>query len=544
MGLSRSNIFIFTIISFLYFVLPSQLNAAAPPAGGSWSLHNTCGSCSTTAAGNCDSHVSRIENRGAQLLAQCKLEWPRCWLDIRNVETPWVNYKGETYTAQTVSCSVFHQGGNQAPDPCSPHKWVNGMGADDPGSCGVSDELGNLGGDECSSVEDSVDIASGNMNYEEPLIDAPGLPRVALNFNSLSSRWSSSVSDRIISPHADEYRNEDVKPITSDWRWIRGDGKFVPYKKSVGNPDIAHSVTPGYPDLQRVGEGFLIRDKQVEYRFSSDGRLDSMQSADGRFAIEKASGGFSLKKKDQEVARLYVDSSDRLTKVKYGNHQIVLNYRSETSKLSTLYVNGTLKKQYRYGVARNSMLLSRVVGARRDTIMDWTYDGKGRVTEVYRPGSSDRYTFQYLPSTDYQVSAPGAWSGVYTGVDPVVVTNPEGLQTTYYTVNKGGRIVVLGADGHQAANCAARSRNTLVDERGLPVGSVDWQGNINKFKHNQRGLETERVEAWGSSEERTITTEWHPEFNLPIRIEGPSQVREMEYNSAGQLIESTVRPKP
>ena len=55
-----------------------------------------------------------------------------------------------------------------------------------------------------------------------------------------------------------------------------------------------------------------------------------------------------------------------------------------------------------------------------------------------------------------------------------------------------------------------------------------------------RNLEISRTEGAGTSLERTIATEWHPIFHLPVMITEPNRVITFAYDAEGNLTQRTV----
>ncbi|MFC5474685.1 RHS repeat protein, partial [Paraherbaspirillum soli] len=52
-------------------------------------------------------------------------------------------------------------------------------------------------------------------------------------------------------------------------------------------------------------------------------------------------------------------------------------------------------------------------------------------------------------------------------------------------------------------------------------------------------LETSRVEASGTPQARTISTQWHSTFSLPVRIAEPKRVTTYAYDASGNLLSKT-----
>ncbi|MGH8571940.1 MAG: hypothetical protein ACREX8_05105, partial [Gammaproteobacteria bacterium] len=75
--------------------------------------------------------------------------------------------------------------------------------------------------------------------------------------------------------------------------------------------------------------------------------------------------------------------------------------------------------------------------------------------------------------------------------------------------------------------------------RGFVASRTDFNGQTTLYSHDARGLERSRTEALGTPEARTITTEWHPRFRLPITITEPGKESTFTYDTAGRLLTRT-----
>jgi YD repeat-containing protein len=82
------------------------------------------------------------------------------------------------------------------------------------------------------------------------------------------------------------------------------------------------------------------------------------------------------------------------------------------------------------------------------------------------------------------------------------------------------------------------------DANGFVASRTDFNDIVTTFVNDSRGLQTSRTEAVGTPEERTITTEWHPTFRLPIRITEPGKITTFTYDAQGRLLERKVEAVP
>jgi RHS repeat-associated protein len=82
---------------------------------------------------------------------------------------------------------------------------------------------------------------------------------------------------------------------------------------------------------------------------------------------------------------------------------------------------------------------------------------------------------------------------------------------------------LTGATTQPCPSCGANDSASLTyNARGSVANRTDFNGNQTAYNHDVRGLEASRTEAAGTPQARTITTEWHPTFALPVRISEPT----------------------
>ncbi len=114
-------------------------------------------------------------------------------------------------------------------------------------------------------------------------------------------------------------------------------------------------------------------------------------------------------------------------------------------------------------------------------------------------------------------------------------------QKLYHYTRLHGADKLTRVERKSCDTCAVETQEWTYDGNGLKTAFKDWNGAETLFVHNHRGLETSRTEANGTAEARTVTTEWHPDFALPVRITEPSKLTEYTYDTAGRLLSREER---
>ncbi|MEO0443268.1 MAG: hypothetical protein AAFZ92_05935 [Pseudomonadota bacterium] len=123
------------------------------------------------------------------------------------------------------------------------------------------------------------------------------------------------------------------------------------------------------------------------------------------------------------------------------------------------------------------------------------------------------------------------------------LTNALGKRSTYHFTEINGEYKMTEVEGHPSANCAGANQAYTYDDNGFIASLTDWNGNITTYTHNSRGQELSRTEASGTPEARTITTQWHPELNLPIKITELGRETLMTYNADGHLLSRQINKR-
>ena len=142
------------------------------------------------------------------------------------------------------------------------------------------------------------------------------------------------------------------------------------------------------------------------------------------------------------------------------------------------------------------------------------YDTQGRAVSTEHSGGAERKTFTYM--------SPSAT----TIADALGVARSFGLTTLLRVVKNSG---ITGAP---CPSCGPAARS--FDANGNVASTTDWNGNVTNRSYDlARNLESSRIEAVGSSQARTISTDWHPTFRLRAGTAEPLRITTFVYNGDG-----------
>lgn len=182
----------------------------------------------------------------------------------------------------------------------------------------------------------------------------------------------------------------------------------------------------------------------------------------------------------------------------------------------------TKTREYHYEDTSFVNALTGITNEDSVRISTWAYDSEGRAVSSEHAGGVDEFTLTY--------NSDGT----------ITETNPLGKQTIYtYTVINGVRKIIK-VDGVASTHCPAANKLYTYNSSGYLASKTDWEGNVTNYVHDANGLETSRVEAVGTPEERTITTTWVPSLRLRDVITEAGKTTDYGYDADGRMTSVTV----
>lgn len=376
--------------------------------------------------------------------------------------------------------------------------------------CPIGGGPGGNRGNGCA-VADPVDIATGN-NFHEVKLASFGPLSLSMDYNSSAGSWTNELQWAFLSDND-----------SADVRWLhQGDGKLVKFTKDSDGNFVADN--PAYGKVITLRQGFRYATASQIISFDSYGRLMEMQWRNAAAYVIRMGDQLKVIRHSKTLATITLNSTGQLSTVAYGSHTISLIYDAN-HLLASITRDGTKSQTFLYEDSNRPYLLTGIDNANGTPYARWTYDAQGRVIEASNAGGADDTKLQF--NSDSSVS----------------VINPLGKQSTYQFADIDGVKKLASVAGQPSQNCAAAHKNTSYYSNGLVKTQTDWKGNVTAYTYNSRGLETGRIEAEGTPQERTITTQWDPRFPLPTQVTKPNQVITMTYDAQGHLLTRTVSPR-
>ncbi|MBN1378392.1 MAG: RHS domain-containing protein, partial [Gammaproteobacteria bacterium] len=317
---------------------------------------------------------------------------------------------------------------------------------------------------------------------------------------------------------------------------IRPDQSVLFFSKDSGGNWVADSDTR----LQITGvtasggqTGWQITDRyDTVERYDITGQLQSIQYKDG----------YTQNYTYQDTILTISDSFNRTLTVEFDADGVVQSFTDPAGQLYTYEYNsnGLLQsvvfpddtpsddtdnpqRIYHYEYLTYRQFLTGITDERGVRYVTWQYSQTKAIVSK-NPDDVNKARVTYNSSTQS------------------TVTNALGKETTYYYQDLNGTQKVVNVEGQPSSNCAGANKSYTYDANGNIDTKTDWNGNITDYNHNARGLIESKIEAVGTDEARTTTTQWHATLHLPTQIIEPGKTTTYVYddaNGTGNLLSQT-----
>lgn len=355
--------------------------------------------------------------------------------------------------------------------------------------------------------------------------------------------WRHSYSRRVV----DLAYFNNGQPGTHYAQVERADGRVVSFYL---NPDTGEWIATGdeIDKLVKLPNGWRYHvgaGDGVE-TYDSAGRLISIQNRAGAVQTLTYSAQGQLAQITDTFGRalkLTYDSSARVQQLTDPAGSAIVYTYDALGNLATVTYPGNAVRTYHYEHTAHPRALTGISDENipPQRIATWTYDAQKRANlSVHGPSTSpvDRVAIAYTANGATTIDALGK-SRTYT----------------YATV--------LGAARHTSTSAPCEDCGaafSTYDNNGFLTSRTDFNNNKTCFTHDARGLETLRVEGLPATAtcpysgaltgaQRQVSTEWHPEYRLPIRIAEPLRLTTYHYGASndpnpgnrGSLLSATVR---
>jgi YD repeat-containing protein len=180
------------------------------------------------------------------------------------------------------------------------------------------------------------------------------------------------------------------------------------------------------------------------------------------------------------------------------------------------YPDGT-KRQYHYENAQFRWALTGITDEKGVRFATYAYDSVGRATSTEHAGGVDKFQLNFL------------------GNGQTSVTTADGTSRTFTSELQGNVLRATGASASCPA-CGDIAKSVTYDAAGNVASRRDFADKETRYSYDALGRETQRIDGYGTADAKTTTTEWHPTWNLPVRVTRPGQINNFSYGTAGQLL--------
>jgi YD repeat-containing protein len=303
---------------------------------------------------------------------------------------------------------------------------------------------------------------------------------------------------------------------------FRPDGKAFEFDPSTltSQPNITHK-------LEKLSSGWRFTnsdDDSVEI-FDANGTLLSITSrsglvqtlnydATGRLASVVDTFGRSL-------TFGYDDATSQLTTVTDPAGNLIAYGYDSASNLKTVTYSGGAIRTYVYDNPTFPNAITGIIDENNNRHATYAYDPQGRAVSSEHAGGAGRVVLTFNAD------------GSTTEADALNTQRIYGFQTVFRLIEN------TGVSQPCSNGCgASASASTYDPNTGFLSSSTDWNGNLTKFTKDVRGLEISRTEGLAATgattpQTRTISTQWHPVFRLPVLVAEPLRITSYVYNGDG-----------
>jgi len=195
-------------------------------------------------------------------------------------------------------------------------------------------------------------------------------------------------------------------------------------------------------------------------------------------------------------------------------------YNTQYNITSVTYPDKT-SKTYLYENTDFPHALTGIIDEKGVRFASWSYNTDGTAYSSEHAGGVEKVTIVY----DF-------------GNNNSKPTDALGRTTSYTYANILG--VSRTADVVRADNSTS---HRTYDANGNVTSYTDFNGNKTTYVYDTtRNIETSRTEAVGTTQARTIKTQWHTKFRLPVKITEANRVIDYTYDLKGNLTQQTITP--
>ncbi len=209
---------------------------------------------------------------------------------------------------------------------------------------------------------------------------------------------------------------------------------------------------------------------------------------------------------------LSYDASNRINQFANPLGQITqYAFDAHNNLASVAHPDGTVRT-YHYEDATYPNALTGITDENGNRHATYGYDSQGRATTEHLAGGALATMLAFANNS-------------------TTVTDARGTARTYNFQTLLGVQKSTGSSQPGGSGCGPASSGLSYDANGNVATRTDFNGTTTTYAYDlARNLETSRVEAAGTPDARTLSTQWHPIWRLPIKIAEPLKLTTLVYN--------------
>ena len=311
---------------------------------------------------------------------------------------------------------------------------------------------------------------------------------------------------------------------------LRDDGSAFAFRRNgtrwtaAGTQDTLNSVTDVGGSV--TGWQYTVVDTGSVEVYDAAGRLQSVRERNGRtttLAYNAAGQLTTVTAPSGRTLGVAYDGGGRVASVKAPDSAVTSYAYNAAGMLASITRPDGAVRQYVYEDSRFPTALTSIVDENGNRYATYAYDDQARAISSTHAGGADAYQFQY--GADYQTT----------------VTDPTGKTSVYSFLKQNGVLLPISISA-PCGLCGSTRQSSEYDSNNNLIRETDYLGNVTTHAYDSQKREIQRVEGAGTPGARTITTEWHPSWNLQTRAASPTKLEAYGYDTNGNLTSYSETP--
>jgi YD repeat-containing protein len=339
------------------------------------------------------------------------------------------------------------------------------------------------------------------------------------------------------------FEEMELTPNKAVFTDLNGVREELTVSNGAGESSLAYRTTQ-LRSIQYAGnQAWLLsfRDENRMMVFDALGRVLLDQNINGRAREMLYAADGSVRISNQHGRAIFLSSASQPSVLTDPAGSLVLFEHAETGLNKVTFQDGTSRSFFYDEPNRvtNPAIAGRLTGIldeKNVRYASFSYEER-RAVSTERAGGVGKYSI---------VDGRTSGAGTITLVDPIGTT-----QTMMYAV-QGGLSRAVSSNQASGSGCSSSTSASAYDPNGNLARRDDFNGNRTCFFNDpQRNLELVRIEgqasalACDSSSElpanaRKVSTIWHPEWRLPVKVAEPGRITTFVYNGQPDVFDGNV----